>query len=104
MATLKTCINEKTLDEIMVAQIEAFTITDLNYFPWAPVVDGEFLLGKQIIVYIRLLGCNPFLIVQFSNRNVGVSFAWTNTNENKNNMSKSRNNNNKRNQNRKKNN
>ena len=56
MATLKTCINEKTLDEIMVAQIEAFTITDLNYFPWAPVVDGEFLLGKQIIVYNRLLG------------------------------------------------
>ena len=36
------------VDEIVAAQAKSTILSDLSYLPWAPVVDGDFLLGKQL--------------------------------------------------------
>ena len=48
MGTLKSCLSGKTVDEIVVAQAKSIVLSDLSYLLWAPVVDGDFLLGKQM--------------------------------------------------------
>ena len=43
VTSLKTCVKEKSVEDILAAQLKVFALA--NYLPFAPVVDGYFMPG-----------------------------------------------------------
>ena len=51
MDSLKSCLLNKTFEEIYAAQAKTLTLKDLTYLTWAPVVDGDYLMVSKHIIY-----------------------------------------------------